>query len=111
MLYLGVLMVVESGYLVGNDPVMLVILIVVIAAGDIWSLVLPLVAKKLRLYYKWEEETMKANLGKTEKYLRNNTETLEYFLTLDGVKEYFLSYSAEWIVHNLPAIFDKEDFE
>lgn len=50
---------------------------------------------------------MRVNLLKTDKYLRNNTDTIEYYLTLQGVKEFFLDYNAEWIVHNLPNIFSK----
>jgi hypothetical protein len=51
---------------------------------------------------------MRQNLLKTDKYLKNNDIT--DFLTLQGVKDYFLLYNCEWIVHNLPRIFDKEDF-
>lgn len=52
---------------------------------------------------------MRQNLLKTDKYLRNSDIT--DFLPLEGVKDYFLHYNSQWIVHNLPKIFDKEDFE
>lgn len=88
---------------------MLVILVVVVISGDILSIVVSFAAVKLRLYEKKEEEVMRQNLMKTEKYLKNNDIT--DFLSLEGVKDYFLLYNREWIVHNLPLIFNKEDFD
>ncbi len=52
---------------------------------------------------------IRQSLLKTEKYLKNNDIT--DFLQLQGVKDYFLLYNSDWIVHNMPKIFDKDDFE
>jgi hypothetical protein len=77
--------------------------------GDVLSIVVSFAAVKLKLYEKREEETMRQNLIKTEKYLKDNDITK--FLQLEGVKDYFLLYNKDWIIQNLHKIFEKEDFE
>jgi hypothetical protein len=54
LLYLGLLIVLESSYMLGNDPVVLIVLIAVVLAGDVLSFVVSYAALKLRLYEKRE---------------------------------------------------------
>lgn len=89
---MGLLIVLESSYMLANDPIVLVLLVTVTVVGDVLSFVVSLVALKMRLYEKKEEEVMRQNLLKTDKYLRNSDIT--DFLSLEGVKDYFLHYNS-----------------
>jgi hypothetical protein len=47
---MGVLIVLESSYMLANDPIVLILLLTVMVAGDVLSFVVSLVALKMRLY-------------------------------------------------------------
>ena len=72
------------------------------------SMILSFIAVKLKLYDKNEEEVMRQNLAKIDKYLK--TDDTAMYLQLEGVKDYFLVYNKDWIVKNLGKIFTKHDF-
>ena len=65
-------------------------------------------AVKLKLYERKQNDPIRQQLGKINKYMKIN-ETSEY-LELDAVKDYFMDFNKDWIIGNLHRIFTKEDF-
>jgi hypothetical protein len=54
LINVSLIIIIESSYLFGNDPAVLVMLIVVIIVGDVLSIVFSFAAVKLKLYEKKE---------------------------------------------------------
>lgn len=72
------------------------------------SIIVSFIAVKLKLYDKNEEEVMRQNLVKIDKYLKRDDTAM--YLELEGVKDYFLHFNRNWIIKNLGKIFTKQDF-
>lgn len=74
---LGAITIINTEYLFYNDPALLPIFVTVWISGEILSMLASVLAIKLKLYEKREEETMRQSLVKIEKYLKVN-ETADY---------------------------------
>ena len=105
----GLITMLEVRYLPFRDIVTIPLFLIIWIICEILSVAVSFLAIKFKLYDRKQNDHIRQKLGKVDKYLKIN-ETDQY-LELDAVKDYFMNYNKEWIVHNLHHIFTKEDFK
>ena len=95
-------------YLPFYDPVTILMFFILWVTVAVLSTAVSFAAVKLKLYQRKQNDPIRQQLGKINKYMKVN-ETSEY-LQLDAVKDYFMDFNKEWIINNLHLIFTKQDF-